>query len=88
MLRIVAELIPGGVPGLKRTIGTMDIANVSDLAPRSDYEAVVRESANRLTGDGPRSCTVTVHDHDRQQSVWKLVAAVIAAMENAEYDEV
>lgn len=58
MLKIIAELVPGGVPGLKRTIGTMDIANVSDLAPRSDYEAIVRESANRLTGDGPRSCTV------------------------------
>jgi hypothetical protein len=88
MLKIIAELVPGGVPGLKRTIGTMDIANVSDLAPRSDYEAVVHESANRLTGDGPRSCTVIVHDHDRQQSVWKLVAAVIVAMENAEYDDI
>ncbi|MET4085619.1 hypothetical protein ABID60_001325 [Bradyrhizobium sp. S3.5.5] len=87
MLRIVAELIPGGVPGLKRTIGTMDIANVSDLAPRSDYEAVVREGASRLTGNAPRSCTVTVYDHDRHQSVWKLVAAVIAAMENAEYED-
>jgi hypothetical protein len=88
MIRIVAELVPGGVPGLRRTIGTMDIANVSDLAPRSDYEAVVREGANRLTGAGPRSCTVTVYDHDRHQSVWTLVAAVIAAMEDAEYEDV
>jgi len=82
------ELIPGGVQGLRRTIGTMCISNLSDLAPLSDYAANVRESYNPLTGTRHRSYTVTVHDRDRHQSVWKLVAAVIIAMENAEHNDV
>lgn len=88
MIKIVAELVPGGFHGFRRTIGTMHISNLSDLAPQSDYEAVVREGDNPLTGVRHRSCTVVVRDHDRHQSVWQLVAAVIAAMEGAEYDDI
>jgi hypothetical protein len=87
MIKVIVEIWPGGRFGLRKTIGSMDIANVSDLADRSDYEAFVHERANPLAWTPGRTCIVRVTDHDRRQSVWRLVAAVVSAMDNAEYEE-
>jgi hypothetical protein len=87
MIQVLVEIFPGGFSDARRTLGIMHIANVSDLAPRSDYEVRVSESANPLAGTGLRRCNVQVRDHDRHQSVWALIARAAEAAAKAEYDE-
>jgi len=88
MLTITIDLVPGGFAPLKRTIATMRIANVSDLADCSDYRIEVTEGRNKLTGDPPRSAACEVVGHDRRQSVWALVAKAAEAALKADYDEI
>jgi hypothetical protein len=71
MIRVTVEIFPGGYAENRRTIGLMDIANLSDLARRSDYKIDVAESAR----------TVYLRNHDRNQSVWRPLAAALAAAE-------
>jgi hypothetical protein len=87
MLRVIVEILPGGHRELRRTLGSMAIANISDLASISDYRIEAMESANRLTGTPSRSATCTVHGHDRHQSVWALIAKAASAVQEAEFDE-
>jgi hypothetical protein len=56
-------------------IGHMYLANVSNLADRSDYEIRITEDTNPLAGTGPRRCAIRLQDHDRRQSVWSLIGA-------------
>lgn len=74
MLVITVDIVPGGYEPLRRTIGSMQIANVSDLADVSDYAVDATESANPLTGKPPRTTACTVLAHDRRQSIWALLA--------------
>ena len=74
MLVVTVDLVPGGYERRRRTIGFMQIANVSDLADVSDYAVDATESANPLTGKPPRNATCTVLAYDRKQSIWALLA--------------
>ena len=87
MLRVIVELVPGGHQELRRTIASMAIGNVTDLADISDYKVDVLEAANKLTGTPSRSATCVVTRHDRRQSVWALIAKAAAEIGKAEYDE-
>jgi hypothetical protein len=87
MLLITIDLAPGGFAALKRTIATMRIANMSDLADCSTYRIEVMESSNKLTGDPSRSAACEVIGHDRRQSVWALVAKAAEAALKADCDE-
>jgi hypothetical protein len=87
MLKITVEILPGGSAVRRRTVGLMLIGNVSNLADVSDYEIDVTEAANPLTGTAPRSTGFFVRNHSRRQSVWRLLGASIAQMEQAEWDE-
>jgi hypothetical protein len=87
MLRVVIEILPNGHRELRRTIASMSIGNVSNLADVSDYKVDAMESANPLTGTPPRTATCEVTGHDRRQSVWALVAKAAAEIEKAEFDE-
>jgi hypothetical protein len=87
MLRVTVDLIPGGFNPLRRTIGTMTVANVSDLADRSNYNVEAMEGRNHLAGLPPRNMSAVVEDHDRRQSVWSLIAKAAAAIDAAESDE-
>jgi hypothetical protein len=78
LLLITVELLPGGSKSFRRAIAAMTIANVSDLAERSDYRVELVEGANPVSGTAPRSTVTTVLDHDRGSSVWTLVASAIA----------
>lgn len=78
MLLITVELMPGGY-GPPRNIALMTIANVSDLADRSDYRVEASEVQNNLAGLSQRSIRATVTDHYRRQSVWALIAKAAAA---------
>lgn len=84
MLAITIDILPGGSSALRRTLASMRIGNVSDLADISDYECFAMEGANALTGEPPRMCTFFVRGHDRRQSVWALLKAAIREMEETE----
>jgi len=86
MLHVVIDLIPGGFEPLRRRIASMTIANVSNLADRSNYTIEAMEGANPLTGLPPTNISTAVHNHDRRQSVWVLIAEAAAAAAQAESD--
>jgi hypothetical protein len=87
MLRVIIELVPGGFTPLRRTIASMRIGNLSDLADISNYQIEAMESANPLTSKPACSATCTVVAHDRRQSVWSLIAKAAAEIAEAEFDE-
>jgi D-arabinose 5-phosphate isomerase GutQ len=70
-------MLPGGSKAFRRTIATMTIANVSDLAERSDYRVELVEGANPVSMSPQRSMVTTVLDHDRRSSVWTLISKAI-----------
>jgi hypothetical protein len=74
LLVITIDLVPGGYESHRRTIGSMRIANLSDLANTSDYSVEAMEGANPLIGSNARKATCTVRKHDRRQSVFTLLA--------------
>jgi hypothetical protein len=82
---VAVEIFPGGYAEGRRAIGLMHIANISDFAPRSDYRVDLSEGDNPLAGTKASTRTVYVRDHDRNQSVWSLIAA--AAARGAEFDQ-
>jgi hypothetical protein len=86
MLRVTIELVPGGYDPLRRTIASMSIGNVSDLADISDYRIDAVESANPMTLKPARSATCTVLRHDRRQSVWSLISKAATAIQEAEFE--
>jgi hypothetical protein len=87
MIRVTIEILPGGYAEGRRTIGLMHIANISNLAPRSDYRVDCTEGDNPLAGTKARACAVYVRGHNRNQSVWSLIAAALTAVTDAEVDD-
>ncbi|MCK9917339.1 hypothetical protein MXD81_50190 [Microbacteriaceae bacterium K1510] len=75
---IKIELWPGGEEQYKTVIARAGIGNMSALADMSDYEVVASESANPLAGTPAWKGRGLVHQHDRRQSVWALVAKAAA----------
>lgn len=87
MIHVTVDLIPGGFAPARRTIGTLRIANVSDLADISDYAVDFLQAANPLTDSKPCNGSCEVRGHDRRQSIWALLARAAEAAMNAEFDE-
>jgi hypothetical protein len=87
LLVVTVDLLPGGDPERRRTIGSLRIANASNLADISDYRIVAVQAANPLTGAtaGIGSCEVI--GHDRRQAIWSLLAKAAEAAARAEFDE-
>jgi hypothetical protein len=88
MLRVTVELIPGGYQPFRRTIATMNIGNVTDLADVSDYKIHATEAANPLTTTPPRSASGVVSRHDRRQSVWALIAKAADEITRVKFNDV
>lgn len=86
MLRIIVDIVPGGFEPFRRRVAKMTIANITDLANRSDYEIEATEAANPVSGRPPRHTSATVHDHDRVSSVWFLISKAAAAVAKAKED--
>ncbi|GAB9167420.1 hypothetical protein BDS110ZK4_30260 [Bradyrhizobium diazoefficiens] len=84
MLIVTVELVPGGT-GPRKTIGSLRIANASDLADVSDYAVFAMEAANPLAGTPARTAEATLQAHDRHQSVWMILEAVAKAVEGADW---
>jgi hypothetical protein len=87
MIKVTVDLVPGGFEPLRRTIARMSIGNAGGLADRCDYNVQITESENGHAGTGPRIYELEVNDHDRRQSVWRLIGAAIERMEGVEFDE-
>jgi hypothetical protein len=87
MILITVELVPGGLTPMRRCIGSMRIANVSDLADISDYNVEFLQAANPLAGTNPCNGSCRVEGHDRRQSIWAPIARAAEAAMQAEFDE-
>ncbi|MGY4480151.1 hypothetical protein [Bradyrhizobium sp. USDA 3364] len=83
MLRVTIEILPAGAEESRRTIGSMIIGNISNLADISDYSVSVTESDNPLAETPPRTRDFIVRHHARRQSVWKLIARILTEMDSA-----
>lgn len=86
MVLVTLELIPGGISSMRRSIGTVQIANVSEFEDFASYSVLVMEAANPLTGTPARTAQVILVGHDRRQSVWRLLEAVAAELEAADWE--
>jgi hypothetical protein len=86
MLILTIELVPGGHSLMRRSIGTVQISNVSDLVDISSYHVLATEGANPLTGTSARVTECILIGHDRRQAVWKLIEAVAAELETADWE--
>ena len=72
MLVVKVEIWPGGEKAARRTLGQLQIWNVSDLAPVSDYK--VRE----LNQDGKAIGQIwDVKQHIRELGFWELVTRAL-----------
>ena len=87
MLIITIDLVPGGDESYRHTIGSMRVANLSNLADTSDYSVEVMEAANHLTGSRRRRAACAVRAHDRRQSVFALLAKACAEIMTADWVE-
>ncbi|OKO86816.1 hypothetical protein [Bradyrhizobium sp. AS23.2] len=74
MLVVTIDLVPGGFEPMRRTIASMRIANISDLADISDYRVETVETSNPLIGTPERTAQCVIQGHARAQSVWALLA--------------
>jgi hypothetical protein len=81
------ELVPGGSLPHRRSIGSLHIANVSNLADVSSYAIDAIEVANPLVGTSARITSCRIDGHARAQSVWALIARAVAALETADFVE-
>lgn len=77
MLIVTVDIVPGGF-GRRRTLASMKIGNVSDLADVSSYAVEANEGVNPAAGTHPWESIGVVGPHDRRQSVWSLVALAAA----------
>ena len=72
MLVVTVDLVPGGAEPLRRSIGTVQISNVSDLSDVSNYHLLAMEAANPMTGTGARTAECILFGHARRQLVEQL----------------
>jgi hypothetical protein len=87
MLVVTVELVPSGFEPMRRTIASMRISNLSDLADVSDYRVEALERANPLTGSRPRSAECILPAHARKQSVWALLQRACEEIIRADFVE-
>jgi hypothetical protein len=87
LLVITVDLSPGGDESRRRTIGSMRIANLSDLTDICDYSVEVVEGANPVTGTKARKAACMVLAHDRKQTLWALLAKASTEITRAAFVE-
>ena len=74
MIRIVIELVDPD--GQVTALAHATAANISGLAPVSDYQVEAQEHDNALAGRPAWRSRGMIGTHRRQQSVWALVERV------------
>jgi hypothetical protein len=63
---------------MKRELARAHVGNLSSLAAKSDYAIYANEIDNPVAGSGPWESRGMICGHDRNQTVWALVAKVAA----------
>jgi hypothetical protein len=81
MIRVTIEIWPAGYKARAREIALMEIANISDLAPVSDYAIRASCVANPISGQPACNVRGTIKGQSRKNSIFDLLAkaAVLAA---------
>jgi len=74
MLVVRVELWPGGNYRKSRTISTMIVGNISQLAEISDYDIRMHEGAVDHLDIPEREEHFELKGHRRKQSVWAIIA--------------
>ena len=74
MLRVTVELVPHGIENQKREIASMIIGNVGSRESGTTYRVTRKEAGNPMLGIPREDTMFHIHDHDRRQSVWDLIA--------------
>ncbi|WP_074119690.1 hypothetical protein [Bradyrhizobium sp. AS23.2] len=67
---------------MRRTIASMRIANISELADISNYRIETVETSNPLAGTPERTAQCVIQGHARAQSVWALLARASGEIAN------
>lgn len=78
MLVIRIEEWPGGSADRRNPVAQVDIANVSDGAPVSDFEVVMRDA---VWNNGPVFASGTVYGHRRSDGWLPLARAALRAVD-------
>jgi len=76
MIRIVIDQV--SMDGTVQALGGATVANISDLAPISDYAVHAEEHTNHVARRSGWQSRGMIAGHDRQQTVWRLVERVAA----------
>lgn len=74
VLIITVDLVSGGFEPARRTIASMHVSNLSNLAAMSDYRVDLLEAPNPLTGTPARIASREVKGHDRMKALWAPLA--------------
>jgi hypothetical protein len=80
MLVLRLEIWPGGSRDLRRTIGEVRIANVTDLAPVSDYELTFTPHNDAGQPLVSKHRHAEVRGHERSDGAWSLVGKALRAL--------
>ena len=78
MLRIIVEIVPPAASRPPREVARAELGNISDLGKVSDYEIEAKEGTNGVTWAKAWEARGMIYGHDREQSVWALVAKAAA----------
>ena len=82
MIRVCIELHPGGDATRAREIARLDIANISNLAPLSDY-AIRAKDIGGWSGKPAFEASGLTVSHQRRDSIWSLLAVAAARVASA-----
>jgi hypothetical protein len=74
LIRVTIEIWPGGCKARAHEVARMDIANISELAPISDYAIWASSGAHRPSGKPAFEARGIIEGHRRKDSIWALVA--------------
>lgn len=80
MLVVRAEIWPAGDETAKFTVGEITAANESDFGDFCSYAVSVSQTAAPWSGAPSFETTFAIHDHDRRQGAWALVASILRAL--------
>ena len=77
MILVTIQLLPGGDASRAKTIGTIKLANVSGLAPTSNYVCLVETTGCPELKIDPVNRKLVVKAHHRSAGVLRLLARVL-----------
>jgi hypothetical protein len=80
MIRVIVQLVPGGDERRTRELGRAELRKLSPPGTSifSSYSIGASEGPNPLAGTDPWEFRGTIENHDRRESVWKLVERAAA----------